>query len=153
MRIVNVVDEFHPYAGYENNVLSKHMVKLGHEYIILTSKVEKNKKRYINFLGVDDIEKKDKEFSKQTGVEIIRLKAKRFISGRAIWNYKLFIKTIKELKPDVVFFCGNDSFICVQFFLKNKKKIIKSEMPFGIVADSHMLEMASKNTMFIVLQM
>ena len=92
MKVVNVVDEFHPYAGYENNVLSKYMVKYGYEYTILTSSFEQDQKYYVDFLGVNDIEKKDAQFEKETGVKIERVRIKKFISGRAIWKYSVFMK-------------------------------------------------------------
>ena len=145
MKIVNVVDEFHPYAGYENNVLSKFMVKLGHEYIILSTRYDTHKKYYTSFLGIDNIEEKDKVFEEKTGVKVIRNNAHCIISGRVIWKYREFKSSLKLLNPDIVFFCGNDTYVFILFFLLNRSKIIRDKLPFKVIADSHMLEMASKN--------
>ena len=145
MKILNIVDEFHPEAGYENNILSKFMIKKGYQYEILTSEFLPNKKYYMDFLGLENIQQKDFIFEKNTGVKITRLKNKHFVSGRAIWNYKRFMNVVNTIDPDVLFFCGNDSFIFSVFVLKNKKKILNNKMKYKIIADSHMLDMASKN--------
>ena len=70
------------------------MVARGHEYTILTSSFEKKRNYYVDFLGLDNIEEKDKEFEKKTGVKIERVSVKLFVSGRAIWNYKIFLQKI-----------------------------------------------------------
>lgn len=135
MKIVNVVDIFHPDAGYENNVLSKYFVKFGHKYIILTTDLEDGS----GFLQYEDIEEKDNAFMQQTGVKVIRLHAKGLISGRAIWKYNEFEKTLRSIEPDVVFFCGNDTLIAMQYLLQFRKNL------YTVVTDSHMLEMATQN--------
>lgn len=135
MKIVNVVDEFYPGAGYENNILSKYFVKFGYKYTILSTQVFSNK----NFFNTSNYEIDDKVFEKETGVAVKRLPVKRMISGRAIWNFKEFIITIKSINPDVIFFCGNDSYIAIRYLFS---KWIKKTC---VVMDSHMLEMASHN--------
>ena len=135
MHIVNVVDIFYPDAGYENNVLSKYMVGLGHKYTVLTTEYLD----FDSFFYSDNIKNRDEHFSQETGVEILRLNHKGLISGRVIWNYSLFKKTLALLDPDIVFLCGNDTLIAIQYLLDpftNKENVIM---------DSHMLEMASKN--------
>lgn len=135
MKIVNVVDIFHPDAGYENNVLSKYFVKFGHEYVILTTDLADGS----GFLQYEDIEKKDSAFTRRTGVRVVRLHAKSIISGRAVWEYYKFEKTLCSIAPDVVFFCGNDTLIAMQYLLQIRKN------PYTVVTDSHMLEMATQN--------
>lgn len=144
IKVLNIVDEFHPDAGYENNVLSKFMVKLGYDYQILTTTfVDGN--NYMNFLGMDNIAEKDQIFTKNTGVKITRLHIKKRISGRAIWNLKEFLKTINTINPDILFFCGNDTLIFIRYILKFKRQIKKGTHKYKIIADSHMLDMASRN--------
>ena len=134
MKIVNIVDEFYPTAGYENNVLSKYFVQDGYEYIILTTDLEDNP-----FFKCDNLAKMDREFEEKTGVTVIRLHAYKKISGRAIWNFPQFCKKIEEIRADVLFFCGNDTLIAIQYILS------KASRNKTIVMDSHMLEMASEN--------
>ena len=69
MKIVNVVDLFHPDAGYENNVLSKYMVKFGHEYTIITTDLPMPGGAFEQ----TDIQEKDKKYASSTGVNVIRL--------------------------------------------------------------------------------
>lgn len=135
MKIVNVVDLFFPDAGYENNILSKYMVSFGHEYIILTTDLPDP----MGFFSNENINARDEEFYEKTGVKIIRLNCKKIISGRAVWNYKLFKKTLEAIAPDVVFFCGNDTLIAMQYLINIKKS------KYAVITDSHMLAMASKN--------
>lgn len=135
MKIVNVVDLFFPDAGYENNILSKYMVSFGHEYIILTTDLSDP----MGFFSNENVNARDEEFYKKTGVKIIRLNCKKIISGRAVWNYKLFKKTLEAIVPDVVFFCGNDTLIAMQYLINIKKS------KYAVITDSHMLAMASKN--------
>lgn len=144
IKVLNIVDEFHPQAGYENNILSKFMVKLGYDYEILTTHFTEGD-NYINFLSFDNIDEKDKKFTEGTGVKVTRLSVKRKVSGRAVWNFKEFLKTVDMIKPDVLFFCGNDSLIFIQYILKFKKEILRGTHKYKIIADSHMLDMASKN--------
>lgn len=135
MKIVNIVDFFYPSSGYENNILSKYMVLFGHEYFILTTQLYDPN----GFFVYDNIFKADAIFEKNTGVKVVRINAKKRISGRALWNYSLFKKTLKEMSPDLLFFCGNDSLISILYLLDRK------QLNIPILMDSHMLEMASKN--------
>jgi glycosyltransferase involved in cell wall biosynthesis len=139
MKIVEVVDFFHPNAGYQNNILPKYIAKSGHEYFIITSQLEKVPNTYTAFFGKDNIEKEDEDFYKKTGVKIIRVPIRRFISGRALFTDEIF-KTVDKLKPDLLFLCGNDTLFSMQYLLRYQKKGIP------LLLDSHMLEMASKNT-------
>lgn len=138
MKIVNVVDFFHPNAGYENNILPKYLVKNGHQVVIVTARLDKVPDSYTSFFGKNNIEKEDEIFSKETGIEIIRLPTLGFISGRALYTKSIF-QTINNLKPDLLFLCGNDTLFSMQCLLRYNKNRI------ALVLDSHMLEMASRN--------
>lgn len=135
MKIINVVDFFHPDAGYENNVLSKYMVSFGYEYVILTTDIPDP----MGFFPSDNLNSRDADFSERTGVKVIRIHCDRIISGRAIWNYSSFLEVINLQKPDVLFFCGNDTYIAIRYILSSRR----NRYPF--LADSHMLAMASQN--------
>ena len=144
IRVLNVVDEFHPDAGYENNILSKFMVQLGYDYQILTTSFVAGK-NYMDFLGSENIAQKDAEFTERTGVKITRLPIKRRVSGRAIWRFRAFMESVDSIRPDILFFCGNDTLIFISFVRKFKKQLLRGTLPYKIIADSHMLEMAARN--------
>lgn len=135
MKVINIVDCFHPDAGYENNVLSKYFVKHGYEYTILTTDLPEGS----GFFENTDLDNRDRAFTARTGVEVVRLHALGRLSSRAIWNYREFKNKIDELKPDVLFFCGNDTLIAMQYLFRIKRS------KYAVVTDSHMLEMATKN--------
>lgn len=135
LRVINIVDCFHPDAGYENNVLSKYFVKHGYEYTILTTDLPEES----GFFENTELDKRDRAFTERTGVGVVRLHAFGRFSGRAKWNYRELINKIDELKPDVLFFCGNDTLIAMQYLYRIKKS------KYAVVTDSHMLEMATKN--------
>ena len=138
MKIVYIYDVFHPDAGYQANILSKYWVKFGHEVYIFTSEMKKIPSHYTDFFDIKNLEEKDLAFEKRTGVKILRFPLLTYKSGRAVYSKCLF-KKLREKKPDVVFVNGNDSLIGIQLILKYKKN------DFGLVTDSHMLEMASAN--------
>lgn len=144
IKVLNIVDEFHPDAGYENNVLSKFMVKLGYDYDILTTHFIKQG-NYLDFLGTDNIEEKDKLFTEETGVHIFRERIKKRYSGRALWNMKRTIARIDTINPDILFFCGNDSLIFIRYLWKFRRQIVRGNFKYKIICDSHMLDMASTN--------
>lgn len=138
MKIVNVEDFFHPDAGYQINILSKYLVALGHEVIIITSQMDKVPAALTSFFGKENIEERDKEYSNRYGVKIVRLPIKGFVSGRAVFTKELF-STIQADNPDVVFVHGNDTLTGMRYLLNYKK------FGYPLVMDSHMLEMASTN--------
>jgi len=138
MRIVNIEDFFHPNTGYQLNILSKFMVKQGHEVIIVTGELEKIPKELTDFFGKDNIAEHDKAFAEKTGVRIIRLPLRAYISGRGIF-YNSLEKTIEKLKPDILFIHDSDTFVGIKYILKVHK------LNYPLVYDNHMLEMASIN--------
>lgn len=138
MRIVHVEDFFHPDAGYQVNILSKYMVKQGHEVIVVTSEMEKIPETLTSFFGKENIEHSDNNYTYQTGVKIIRLPLKRFVSGRAFFDQNLEI-TINNLNPELLYVHGNDTLTGMKFISNSEK------FKFPIITDSHMLEMASQN--------
>ena len=114
MKIVNVEDFFHPDAGYQINILSKYLVALGHEVIIITSQMDKVPAALTSFFGKENIEERDKEYSNRYGVKIVRLPIKGFVSGRAVFTKELF-STIQADNPDVVFVHGNDTLTAMRY--------------------------------------
>lgn len=138
MRFVHVEDFFHPYAGYQLNLLSKLQVEQGHEVIIITAEYDKLPRFLTTFFGNDNIIEKDKIFQEITGVKIIRYPLIGYYSGRAIFKMGLH-KLIKSLNPDVLFIHGQDTLTGMKLLLDYKRM----NMPY--VLDCHMLEMASVN--------
>lgn len=137
MHIVHFEDFFHPSAGYKYNILSKYMVQYGHKVTIVTAKLDNENDNLTRFFGKKDIEKLDKEFANNYGVNIIRLNVKKFIRTRAVYNIKDLIKSIKELKPDIVSFIMEQ--IPAYYYILNYKK-----NSFPIVLDNHMVKSASQ---------
>lgn len=138
MRIVQIEDFFHPDAGYQVNILAKYFAKKGHEVVVVTAEMEKIPDELTSFFGKDNIDEKDRHYEQEYNVRIVRVPVKKYFSGRVIYK-KCLKKIVNELKPDVLYVHGNDTFVGMQYILKAKK------LPFPIVSDSHMLEMASKN--------
>lgn len=138
MRIVYICDFFHPDAGYHPNLLSKYWSRFGNEVYMLTSQLKRMPSSLTHFFDCNDIEKKDKKFEKEYGVKVIRCPIYRFVSGRSIYKRNIFSE-IKHIDPDVVYVNGNDSLIGMQMVLSYKRH------PFGLVMDSHMLDIASNN--------
>ncbi len=139
MKIVYIDDFFHPEAGYQDNVLSKCFVRLGHEVIIMTSELERMPTELTVFFGKDNISYKDDIFEEKYGVRIVRCPIYNYRSGRSIYKKKIFSLIEKE-EPNVVFVNGNDSLIGIQLILRQK-----GNRKYALVTDSHMLEMASEN--------
>ena len=138
MRIVHIEDFFHPEAGYQLNILSKYMVKLGHEVYVITSEMEKMPDYLTSFFGKENITEKDDEFERLYGVKIIRIPLKRYVSGRSVYSKNIF-RVVEELKPDILYVHGNDTLIGMQYIMRNRR------CTFPIISDSHMSEMASLN--------
>lgn len=138
MKIIYIDDIFHPDAGYQANLLSKYWVKFGHEVYIFTSEMSKIPSGYTNFFNTENLDCKDKNFEHRTGVKIQRFPLLTYISGRSVYEKSIF-QSITANNPDVVFVNGNDSLIGIQL-IRNYKKY-----NYGLVTDSHMLEMASTN--------
>lgn len=138
MRIVYICDFFHPDAGYHPNLLSKYWVRFGHEVTLLTSELERMPPSLTHFFDCENIRDKDRKFEKTCGVKIIRCPIYRFVSGRSVYKGNIF-REIKRLDPDVVYVNGNDSLIGMQLTATYTRH------PFGLVMDSHMLDMASNN--------
>ena len=138
MKIVQFEDFFHPHAGYNINIFSKYMAKMGHDVVILTSEIEKSPQYLKTFFDCSDIEKKDREYEIENGVNIERLKTHFFYSGRSIVSLSIF-KKIRSLTPDIVYIHGNDTYVGIL------STIFHRLIGVPIIYDSSMVEMASTN--------
>ena len=138
VRIVYICDFFHPDAGYHPNLLSKYWARFGHEVYMLTSELERMPSSLTRFFDCDDIQAKDRRFAEEYGVQIIRCPIWRFVSGRSVYKGEIF-RQIRLLDPDVVYVNGNDTLIGMQLTAACRRH------SFGLVMDSHMLDMASHN--------
>lgn len=139
MKIVHLEDFIHPDAGYQVNLLGRLQVLQGHDVQIVTGELEKIPVELTAFFGRDDLEKRDHRFFKETGVLIHRIPLYGFYSGRAIFHPIKLIRQVLKLKPDVLFLHGEDTLTGIIFIL------ISRWLPFPMVLDCHMLEMASIN--------
>ena len=138
MRIVHIEDFFHPDAGYQVNILAKYFAKEGHEVFVVTAEMDKFPDDLTAFFGKDNVAEADRKYEKAYGVKIIRIPVKKYISGRVVYDKKIF-STVDSLQPDVLYVHGNDTLIGIQYICKAKR------LSYPIVTDSHMLEMASAN--------
>ena len=138
MRIVHIQDIFHPEAGYQENVLAKYQALQGYEVTVVASEIEKVPNNIIGFFGKEDMEAKDKRYGNDTGVRIIRVPVYRYVSGRAIYKNGIF-KLIEQIKPDILFIHGNDTYIGMRYILKLGK------LKFPVIYDNHMVDVASHN--------
>lgn len=138
MNIVHLEEFFHPDAGYQINILSKYMVKQGHNVTIITSEMDKIPNELTSFFGREYIKEKDQNFEKQTGVKVVRVSIRKFISGRAV-HYKNYYKVISGFEPDIVY-CHGESNLTSMYYVRHYKNL-----NYPVVMDSHMVEMATKN--------
>lgn len=137
MRIVHIEDYFKPTMGYQINIIPAYQVKQGHEVIIVSGYLSSSYMSGGNNL-INQMTRCDKEYEERTGVKVIRVGAKRMISNRMIFHNNI-IKLVNDLKPDIVYVHGNDTFIGIKYILQSGR------LPYPLVTDSHMLEMASRN--------
>jgi glycosyltransferase involved in cell wall biosynthesis len=139
MKIVHLEDFIHPDAGYQVNLLSRLQVLQGHEVEIVTGELHRIPAELSTFFGRDEIEKRDHRFHTETGARIHRLPLYGFYSGRAIFKPIMLVRHILNLRPDVLFVHGEDTLTGMIFI------ILARFLPFPLVVDCHMLEMASEN--------
>ena len=145
-KILHVEAEYNPGLGYQVNLISKYMAKLGHEVIILSTElnvVRKHQKPYLDNYN----EQSDDEHFNETNVRIIRVPAIGIISDRHIWSFKAF-KLIKKLEPDIIFLHDNDTLVSIIYLMFLIKK---HQIP--LITDSHMVALASKNKLSRLFQL
>lgn len=139
MKIVHVEDFIHPDAGYQVNMLGRLQVQQGHQVDIVTGEMEKIPDFLTAFFGRDQIEERDERYRQETGARIHRIPLHGFYSGRAIFHTFKLLRKVRALKPDVVFVHGEDTMTGMLFIW------LARWLPYPLVLDCHMLEMASKN--------
>lgn len=138
MRIVHVEDFFHPDAGYQVNLLARLQQRDGHQVAVVTGELDKIPASLTAFFGTDDIIEKDRRYQRETGASIHRVPLLGYYSGRCVFHPKIF-KVVHDLKPDVVFVHGEDTLTGMTFIW------LADLLPYPLVLDCHMLEMASVN--------
>ena len=138
MHFVHIEDFVHPDAGYQINLLTRLQVQQGHRVTIVTSETAKLPEYITGFFGTDRIEEKDQLLRERTGGAILRMPLLGFYSGRSIYYPKIF-RIVDELRPDVLFVHGEDTLIGMQYIWRSNR------LPYPLVLDCHMLEMASEN--------
>jgi glycosyltransferase involved in cell wall biosynthesis len=139
MKIVHVEDFFHPDAGYQVNLLSRLQQAEGHQVTVVTAELDRVPSVITGFFGTDRIVEKDRAFERESnGVKIMRVPLLGYFSGRCIFHPKV-LKVVSDEKPDVVFVHGEDTLTGMIFIW------LADLLPFPIVLDCHMLEMASVN--------
>ena len=106
---------------------------------IVAGEMEKFPDILKDFFGSTDIAAHDERFHRESGARIHRVPLHGFYSGRAIFHpFKLF-RTVRRLNPDVVFVHSEDTLTGILFILFSRW------LPYPLVLDCHMLEMASVN--------
>lgn len=139
MKIIHLEDFIHPEAGYQVNLLAPYQARQGHNVQIITGELERIPDELTSFFGKDNIESKDLTFYRDTGVKIHRIPLLGFYSGRAIFRPVMLVKCVLSQTPDVLFLHGEDTLTGMIFIA------ISQWLPFPLVLDCHMLEMASRN--------
>lgn len=140
MRIVHVEDFIHPNAGYQVNMLGRLQVQQGHQVDIVAGEMEKFPKVLTEFFGTSEIPEHDERFFRETGARIHRVPLYGFYSGRAIFHPFRLFRQVRRLKPDVVFVHSEDTLTGILFI------IFSRWLPYPLVLDDHMIEMASVNS-------
>jgi len=138
MKIIHIEDFFHPNAGYQVNILAKYQSKLGHQVYVITSKFKKLPTNLKEYFGINNIRKIDKIYYDKYNVGIIRVSLIAYLSGRSIYKKDIF-KIVDDLKPDILYVHGNDTYIGIRYILKANK------LSYPLISDNHMVEFASKN--------
>ena len=138
MKILHVEAEYIPGMGYQVNLISKYMAKLGHEVIILSTELNVVRPHQKSYVGAYSSQI-DYEHYLATNVKIIRVPCKGIISDRHIWSFEVYDK-IKKINPDVLFLHDNDTLVSILYFLFYLKK---HQIP--LITDSHMVAIASRN--------
>lgn len=137
-KILHVEAEYNPGLGYQVNLISKYMARLGHEVIILSTElnvVREHQKPYLDNYN----EHTDVHHFNETNVRIIRVPVKGIISDRHIWSIKTF-KLIKQIDPNIIILHDNDTLVSILYLMFYIKK---HQIP--LITDSHMVALASKN--------
>ena len=138
LKIVHIEDFFHPDAGYQLNILPKYMKLAGHDVTIVTSELDKMPSYLTDFFQNENIKAKDEYFTKEYGIEVVRKPIFTYYSGRSIYKPGIF-KYIDQLKPDVLFIHGEDTYFGIRAIIRLKK------FRYAIIFDDHMTDIASKN--------
>ncbi|MDF2700766.1 MAG: hypothetical protein K0Q49_2329 [Haloplasmataceae bacterium] len=137
MHIVHVEDQFFSTAGYQVNYLAKWNRKNGNEVTIITSD-DFGAWGKSGFIDFSKRAEEDKEYCEKNDVNMIRLKSKGYVSGRVIFENKIY-STIKSLKPDIVMVHGITTLTGMRFLRKIKR------LPYPVIFDSHMVDAAVHN--------
>lgn len=139
MKIVHVEEYVHPNAGYQINMLGRLQARQGHEVHIVCGEMDKFPDLLKEFFGTTDIPAHDERFRQETGARIHRIPLHGFYSGRAIFHLWKLFRTVRQLKPDVVFVHSEDTLTGILFIFFSRW------LPYPLVLDDHMVEMASLN--------
>jgi len=139
LRIVHLEEFMHPDAGYQINLLSKSQALLGYDVHVVTADLNGFPNDINQFFGKENIGASDAQFFKDTGVHIWRLPMIGYYSGRVVFNPVKLVRSVLNLKPDVLYVHGEDTLSGIIFIL------VSRWLHFPLVLDCHMLEMASRN--------
>ena len=117
--------------GYQENLLTKHQAKMGHDVILVTT-CKKNTETN----GVQTCELED--YISPDGFRVVRLSSKKGVFKRVytILNIYDIYDLLKELSPDFVMVHGLGSFSALQV----KKYVKKCNQRCVVIADTHIDE-------------
>ncbi len=139
MKIVHVVDYFHPELGYQETFVAREHARMGHEVCVVTSD------RYSPFIYKENRNLLGKRIKKpgmfmERDINVWRLKT-RWEIPHAIWVSGLESK-LRELKPDVVMVHGIANFFAIRI-----ARLKKKTGGFKLIYDDHMAFAASRSPM------
>ncbi len=100
MRIIHIMDYFHPVLGYQETFLAREQAKMGHDVYVVTSNCQSRPYYTVNkeLLGNRIV---NCGFFIEQGIKVWRLK-KLFELPSTVWMLGLERK-VRELKPDIVY--------------------------------------------------
>lgn len=111
---------------YQENLITKYQVKLGHDVSIITS-------IWIYDENSSVIKSKKSDYINEHGVRVVRLETKNNATlNDRLKRYKNVIKSIKMLKPDVLFIHG-----CQFLDIIEVSKYLKQHSKITVYVDNH----------------
>lgn len=124
MRIAHITGYFNEKVAYQENMLTKGQVELGHEVYVLTSNL------LIELPGQKDSRLMPVGEFDYEGVKLIRTPFTVEIKKNSLIHYKSVLKNLRKIKPDYIFIHDKGLYVFPILFYKlfiNKKVMIRMD--------------------------